>query len=129
MKEKVKALGYWTRKDFESLPLREWNEDIGIFNSLIILPTRKIHDSGYACMDFIAVKDNVPFCRLSGCSDVIHFDGIGGYGEWKGDIPKLVPPKGWCIDCLRTSKLLRIFSDGNIKAGTALSSFEIYSKT
>jgi len=80
-------------------------------------------------MDFVAVKDNVPFIKLSGCSDVINFDGIGGFGKdyYKTGIPTLVPPKSWSIDCLRKSGLLRIFSYSKLQAGEALSSFELFS--
>jgi len=90
-----------------------------------------VHDSGYRCMDFIAVKDNVPICRLSGYSDVIHIDGIGGYGYcWTKKyrtVPKVVPPSGWNMDCLLNSGLLRIWPSGKeIICGIALSSFEIY---
>lgn len=124
-----KSVEYWTRKEFESLPCREWNQDIGEFNSLVILPTKDIHDSGFRQMDFVAVKGTTPICRLSGCSDVIHIDGIGGYGyrwiERTTDRMK-VDAKGWCIDCLKTSGLLRIFSDGHLKAGEALSSFDLF---
>jgi len=122
----VKSFEYWSRKEFEVLPERKWDEEIGEFDSMIILPTKHIHDSGFRCMDFVAVKGKEPFCRLSGCSDVIHIDGIGGYGEWKGNVPTVTPPKGWSIDCLKKSGLLRLFSDGKLKAGRALSSFELY---
>jgi hypothetical protein len=120
-----------TRKEIEDWPDRGWNKDIGVFDSLIILPTRRIHDSGYRCMDFVAVRDNMPVCRLSGCSDVVHIDGIGGYGH-RGfrdgmGLPILVPPKMWSIDCLKVSGLLRLFSHEKLSAGAALSSFEIYS--
>lgn len=118
------------RKDFESLPHRKWDEDIGEFDSLIILPLRRRHDSGYRCMDFVAVKEDKPVCRLSGCSDVIHIEGIGGFGfDWArkyGRCPPLVPPTDWNIDCLPISGLLRMFCHGKIKVGGALSSFEIY---
>ena len=122
-----KSFEHWTKKELEALPSRKWNEDIGEFDSLIIIPANNIHDSGFRCMDFVAVKGDTPFCLLSGCSDVIHIDGIGGYGEWNGILPSLVPPKGWSIDCLKKSKLLRIFSDGKLKAGLALSSFDLHS--
>jgi|TARA_Y100000310_G_scaffold221497_1_gene223068 hypothetical protein len=111
-----------TRKDFEALPMREWNEDIGAFRSLVILPTRRIHDSGYVCMDFVAVDDNAePICRLSECSDVVH---IGGTSVLLGEGPLKV---AWSIDCMPKSKLLRLFtiSQHKLVAGEALGSFDI----
>jgi hypothetical protein len=120
----------WTKRQLRRLPSRGWNEDIGEFDSLVILPTKRMHDSGFRIMDFVAVKDNKPICKLSGCSDVLHIDGIGGYGNWNlgKRIPKSIPPKGWSIDCLERSGLLRLFSDGELTVGAALSSFEIFSK-
>ena len=151
----------WTREQFEAIPHRDWNEEIGRFDSLVVIPAeisplgvvwlrirRKvarllkypepelwtvdgIHDSGYRCMDFVAVMDDEPVCLLSGCSDVIHIEGIGGFGarwlERYGTVPKSVPPVGWSIDVLLTSGFLRLFCDGAITCGAGLSSFEIYS--
>jgi len=119
-----------TRKDFESLPHRNWDKDV-ICNSLIVLPMRRMHDSGYRCMDFVAVVENEAICLLSGCSDVIHVDGIGGYGDdWLkkyGTVPSKIAPSGWSIDCLPKSGLLRMWpSSGKILCGSALSSFEMY---
>ena len=126
----MNGLNTWTRKDFEHLRVRRWDEDIGEFDSLVILPQRRIHDSGYRCLDFVAVIGEKPICRLSGCSDVVHIEGIGGLGynwlkQYK-ECPSLVPPTAWNIDCLKTSGLLRLFARGKIVAGAALSSFEIY---
>ena len=124
-----------TRKEFDALRSRGWNEDIGVFDILIILPGRikDMHDSGYRCMDFVAVKDGEPICRLSGCSDVIHIEGVSGYGKgWVqkyGGVPKLVPPAAWNIDCLPKSGLLRMFTFSHkMSCGDALSSFDIYSE-
>ena len=119
-----------TRKEFEALPDRKWDQVI-ICNSIVILPTRHMHDSGYRCMDFVACVGNDPLCLLSGCSDVIHVDGIGGYGDnWLrryGTVPSATPPSGWSIDCLPTSGLLRMWpSSGKILCDSALSSFEMY---
>ena len=109
-----------TRKGFEELPLREWNEEV-IFDSLIILPgkARDLHDSGYRCMDFVAVLNKKPICRLSSCSDVIHIDGIGG-------VRRRLPFTGWSIDCLPKSGLLRLFTQAKISCGPSLSSFEVF---
>lgn len=94
-----------TKEDFEKVPKRGgWSRDIGEFNALVIIPQDYVHDSGWMCMDFVAVsKKGEPICRLSGCSDVLNLDGIGGYGKWRADehqFPNRIEPKGWSIDCL-----------------------------
>jgi hypothetical protein len=119
-----------TRKQFDELPWREgWGKEI-MCDSIVILPTRHKHESGFRCMDFVAVKENEPICRLSGCSDVIHIDGIGGYGyQWyerTGAVPKAIQPAGWSIDCLPKSGLLRLWSRNGVICGAPLSSFEIF---
>ena len=125
-----KSITEWTIKEFESLPYRAYNKDIGEFDSLVVLPTKRLHDSGFRCMDFVAIKNLKPLCRLSGGSDVLHFDGIGGYGynwlEEFGRIPTGIKAKGWCIDCLPKSGLLHIFTHGKLRAGTAFSSFDLF---
>lgn len=129
---KRKSINEMTRKDFAEIKERKsFYENIGQFRSLVIIPMNYTHDSGYKCMDFIAVdKNDFPICKLSGSSDVLHIDGIGGYGK---DLTKrltsqrfIVPGKGWSIDCLKTSKYLRLFCDGELECGPALSSFEIF---
>lgn len=77
--EEKKKVFNMTKEDFEEIPERgEWSRDIGEFDSLIIIPQNHVHDSGWMCMDFVAVnKDGEPICRLSGCSDVLNLDGIG----------------------------------------------------
>ncbi len=121
-----------TRKDFEALPHKEWDKEIE-FDTLIILPgkAKDLHDSGYRCMDFVAVIKGEAKCLLSGGSDVLHVDGIGGFGDnWMekyGSTPMMVPPSGWSIDCLPKSGLLHMWpSSGKMKCGVAISSFEIY---
>ena len=114
------------KKEFWELPKRKWNENIGPFESLVILPTCDYHDSGYRCMDFVAVdKDMYPICRLSGISDVIEIDGIGGHGEIFAG--QLTTVKGWKIDCLPCG-YLRLFASGTLTCGEALSSFEVFCK-
>jgi hypothetical protein len=125
-----KNINSMNKKDFENLSCRGWNKDIGLFDSLIILPgkSRPLHDSGYRFMDFIAVKNDIAICRLSGCSDVLHLNGIGGYGNrnFKNMLPKTQPILAWNMDCLPKSGLLRLWCDGHkLEARPALSSFEI----
>ena len=121
-----------TRKDFMAVKDRGWDEDVGLFDSLVILPSRGYHDSGYRLLDFVAVKGCEPICKLSGCSDVLHINGISGMGfDWinkYGSCPKAVPPVSWSIDCLPKSGLLRLFSGQDISVGAALSSFEVFDR-
>lgn len=116
--------------DFNSLPhisgIDGTNEE---FDSLIIIPSRHKHDSGYLCMSVVGCKGNKAVCIMGGGSDVIHFDGIGGYGDWykslSSKIPKKIPPKAWSIDCIPCG-YLRIFARHKITIGSMFSSFEIY---
>lgn len=128
----MKALNEWKVEDFMDLPHRSWDAEVE-FGSLVILPQKEIHDSGYARMDFAAIgNDGVPFCLLAGGSDVIHLDGVGGFGknwlEKYGTCPTMRPVVSWSIDCLPCG-LLRIFiGRKKMSCGPALSSFELYSE-
>ena len=118
-----------TKEDFEKVPDRQgWSRDVGEFNSLVIIPQDYAHDSGWMCMDFVAVDINgEPICKLSGCSDVLSLDGVGGYGNYgTGKTTIYVKPKGWSIDCLPCG-YLRVFANGALTAGPALSDFAVYS--
>lgn len=117
-----------TRKQFEALPYREhWDKHITC-DCIVIMPTKRLHDSGYRMMDFVAVKDGKPLMRLSGCSDAIHIDGIGGSGYERNIVySNLTVKKAWSIDCLRKSGLLRMWVSGyNLICGGSLSSFELW---
>jgi hypothetical protein len=129
-----KGVHEMTKKELLAIPMRKtWNEEIRC-RSLVIIPgnIKDMHDSGYRLLDFVAVDEHgFPICRLSGCSDVVHIEGIGGLGyrwqrRYKG-VLTLTKPKEWSIDCLPKSGLLRLFTRGDIICGDALSSFEIYS--
>ncbi len=127
------SINEMSAKQFRELPALDWKHDLEVYDSLVILPGLKkdMHDSGYRMMEFVAVKDNEPLGRIVGGSDVIHFDGIGGYGKnWidiYGTVPKAIPPSGWSIDCLPASGLLRIFpSSHRMSSAPPLSSFEIF---
>lgn len=120
-----------SKEDFEKVPHKKWNEQLKGFNSLVIIPTDNVHDSGYMCMEFCAVDgQDMPIAILSGCSDVLNLDGIGGYGDgWpeKKELPSLIPAKGWTIDCLPCG-YLRLFSKihNGLKSGRALSNFNVF---
>jgi len=102
---KDKDIMKMTIQEFEQLPCRKWDEDIGEFISLILLPYRNklkeaineeelseaiaqrmksnereahTHDSGFRLMDYVAADRIHPICRLAAGSDVLHIAGIGG---------------------------------------------------
>ena len=115
-------LNEMTKKDFRNLKLREYGENIGAFDSLVIIPREKkaLHDSGYRNMYFVACKNGEPVCKMSGCSDVLHLDGISG------NILKPNIRSVWKIDALAGSGYLRLFNtEGRLKAGVDLSDFDI----
>ena len=130
MTDVKKNANQMTRAEFEALPWRKaWDKEVEC-RSLIILPSRgKLHDSGYRFIDVVAVGLDGPMCRVAGGSDVIHIDGIGGFGQWdpaKG-VPRLIPPSGWAIDCLAKSGLLQLWPSSRLViVGAALSSLEVY---
>ena len=132
--EIMKDLTQYTITEFRALPKRKFGADIGNFDSLVILPTRRKHDSGYRCMEFVAVKGEQPVCRMGGGSDVIHLLGIDGSNvknpstnnEWLHRTRNNVSFNAQLrIDCLPCG-LLRIFCKHNLIAGMDLSSFELY---
>lgn len=109
------------RKDFLKLPKREWGQDIGHCTGIVIIPTKRVHDSGYICMDFASVVHGEAGYLLSDCSDVIH---VGG-------LHSLIFNQGanvmWSIDCLRKSGYLHLFtlSGETFEVGPSISSFEL----
>ena len=126
IKVKRKYINEMTIEEFQAVRRRKWNATTKDFDSLVILPKAELHDSGYRLMDFVACKDGLPVIRLSGCSDVLNINGIGGYGKWMRKVPTYIPPIDWSVDCLPKSGLLRLFCSRTLTAGRALSSLSIY---
>lgn len=87
-------LNEMTRKDFENLPLIKENI---LCNGLILLPTKRKHDSGYA-MFYACPTFNE---KVLGKCELYDVFKIG----LKRDIVG--------VDCLFKSKLIRIFLGGN----------------
>lgn len=130
----MKTVQEMKKKEFYDVPVKPTgNKDLE-FNSLVIIPQREFHDSGYRIMGFVAVdKDCHPICWISkDVADVMHIDGIGGYGDWRPDDypPRVRPPISWKIDCLPCG-YLRLFCNGVLKTENSsgyTSSFEVYYK-
>ena len=115
---KVLEVNSMSKKEFSALPQLGWNEDVGAFNSLVIVPTerrfwsavwfkikgktmmlfrvngwvgmeRGMHDSGFRSMAFVPCKDGEPIGIVSGGSDALHIEGIGGFGyKWLENMHK-----------------------------------------
>lgn len=82
------------------------------FNSLIIVPTENIHDSGFRCMKFILLDNNKIVGVVGGNSDVVHPNGIGNYCKLS-------------MDCLTTSGCVRLILKDKYKCDYfILSDFE-----
>ena len=116
------------KEDFEKVPFRNAETNLDDFYSAVIIPTEDMHDSGFRCMDFVAVNSSQePICRLSGCSDILAIDGTGGYGL-NGMLSDKVDNKAWEIDCLPCG-YLRIYPRTGYKLqadSIPVSSFSIY---
>lgn len=61
-----------TRKELLSVEKRKWDEVLRGVNGVWVLPSRRKHDSGWACMDFVATfADGRKMVRFGGgCDDV-----------------------------------------------------------
>ena len=97
-------------KEFEELKNFKPKEK---FNGCIIIPIGEMHDSGFICMKFALTQNAKVVGCVGGGSDVIHINGIGGYGKYFESAvitSQKVPRVSWSIDCLPNG-LLRLFSD------------------
>lgn len=127
-----KGYNEYTLEELRSL---DYFLDVGeVFDSVIIVPMDYLHDSGYRCMKFILCNDykDEIVGVVGGGSDVIHLDGIGGYGlnYSEGLATGKSPCVGWELDCL-VCGCLRLFTSGKMRMtlrdGIICSSFEVYS--
>lgn len=64
-----------TRKELLSVEKREWDEDLTDIYSVYVLPSRRKHDSGYNCMDFVAVNGERKRIGFGGGCDDLKLDG------------------------------------------------------
>lgn len=67
-----------TRTEFLNVPKRKWDEELHGVIGVYVIPSGRKHESGYACMDFVAsFQDGRPPVRFGGGCDDVHFDGNG----------------------------------------------------
>ena len=107
-------------------------DEIKPFDSVIIVPLDYLHDSGFRCMKYVLcddVNDEIVGV-VGGGSDVIHLDGIGGYGlDFQKTLDTgMTTRTDWSIDCMKCG-CLRIFSSAKrltLRDKLICSSFELY---
>lgn len=98
------------------------------FNGIVIVSTGKVHESGYLCMKLVFVSG----CRVVGCAggccDVLHLNGIGGYGlNYKETIvTQKVDHINWQVDLLPNG-CVRIYTSKKLQIGSCnISDFEVF---
>lgn len=81
------------------------------FNAVVVVPTGDLHASGYGNMKFILLSNGEIVGVVGGWSDVVHINGIGGYGlDWQESLKTgMTKVVDWSIDCMPTSGCLRLF--------------------
>lgn len=83
-----------TKKELLEIPRRKWDEELHGVCGVYVLPSRRKHDSGWACMDFVAVlDDNRPMIRFGGGCDDVSFYGYG-----------------FAMDCIYPSGIIHIWN-------------------
>ena len=85
------------------------------FTGIVIVPMNRKHDSGFQCMKYILLNCFEIIGVIGGFSDVMHINGIGGYGKNPDYTTRMVKAHDLRIDCLPKSKCLRLFSDSEME--------------
>ena len=85
------------------------------FTGIVIVPMDYKHDSGFQCMKYILLNHWDIVGVVGGGSDVMHINGIGGYGKEPNYKTRMVKAHDLRIDCLPKSKCLRLFSDDEME--------------
>lgn len=128
--ERMEMTANSTREEFENL---DYFAPTGEFNGIVIIPTNEMHESGYMCMKF-ALMDHLEVVGcVGGGSDVIHLNGIGGYGKYENfkEVLKtgLTKRVDWSIDCLPNG-LIRLFCSSKLELDEIIcSDFNLYVKS
>ncbi len=103
-----------TRAELLKLPKRKWDED-SVYDTLILIPSRTKHDSGYAHINVIGTREGKAVEIASQCPDHLWFTELSELGAYS-----------LSMDCIFENKLFQVFSGGyKIWVGSGLSSLRI----
>lgn len=100
------------------------------FDSVLIVPMGTLHDSGFMNIMYLFCDGFEIVCKSGGSSDVLHINGIGGYGDWKEitDSPDYIKPQLWSIDCTQNG-FIRLFTPcAKLSDGGGCSDHEVFYK-
>lgn len=120
---------YMTLDELLAVPYSKTRREIGAFNGFIIVPTGELHDSGFGCMKFVLTKHSDIVGAVGGWCDVVHLNGIGGYGlDWQRSLKeRRVLVVDWSMDLLPKSGCLRVFSTHRLALDDFIGSdFSVY---
>ena len=106
------------------------------FNGFIVIPRVDCepHDSGYSMIKIALTNHGRVVGCVEGCSDVIHLNGIGGFGKFGDKYSERVNTKqgpiiDWSIDIAPTNGLVRVFCSHELELSDfPLSDLPIYLK-
>lgn len=117
------------KSEFAGLPRIEFDSKNTFyeFDSIVIIPRRKKHESGWACMEYAAFDGNECIGVFGGRSDVLHLNGIAGSGLGGEFLPETMPRLAWRIDCLPCG-YIHLWCDKRLVATGCLSDFQLYVK-
>ena len=97
-----------TKKELLAIPKRKWYETLNGVSGVYVIPSNRKHDSGYACMDFVAeFPDDRPMVRFGGGCDDVSFVG-----------------KDFRMDCLYPHGIIHIWRHGTFSITHDLSSID-----
>lgn len=96
-----------TKEELMAIPMRQFDEFLDNVWCAYVIPTDKIHDSGFAVMNFVCEfhDEDKPPIRCGGYCDDIELDG-----------------KGFRIDCTLPDNIIRIHNNRLFSVSDDLSS-------
>lgn len=85
------------KKELLAIPHRKWDEKLHGVRGVYVIPSGRKHDSGWACMDFVArFDDGRPMVRFGGGCDDVSFRG-----------------NGFAMDCTYPHRIVHIWNRGH----------------